>query len=81
MEVMNKQEKIDIINEALEILYGEVNDFSVHTDFPEERLVHVADSILKLEQVLNLLEIKKIDLTGLEDWKSLKNYTEEENDN
>jgi hypothetical protein len=55
---MTKQDKIDIVNEALDVLYGEVNDFSIHSDFPEERLVHVVTSITRLESLLNLLECK-----------------------
>lgn len=64
---MDKQDKIDIINEALGVLYNEVNEYSLRSDFPEERLVYVSESILKLEKLLNLLTFKPIDLTGLSD--------------
>lgn len=55
---MTKQDKIDIINEALDVLYNEVNEYSLHSDFPEERLVHVVTSITRLESLLDLLEYK-----------------------
>lgn len=56
MERMNKQEKIDIVNEALEVLYRELNDYSVHSDFPVQEVPHIAESILKLERLLEWLE-------------------------
>lgn len=52
MKTMDKQEKIDIVNEALEVLYRELNDYSVHSDFPVQEVPHIAESILKLEKLL-----------------------------
>ena len=58
---MNKQDKIDIINEALEVLYDEVNNFSIRLDYPLERLTNVSQSIFNLEKLLVLFdEINKI---------------------
>lgn len=56
MKTMDKQEKIDIVNDALEVLYRELNDYSVHSDFPVEEVPHIAESILKLERLLEWLK-------------------------
>ena len=52
MEKMTKQEKIDIVNESLEVLYGELNQYSIDLSFPVDKVPHIADSILKLEHLL-----------------------------
>lgn len=52
MDKLTKQDKIDIIDEVLEVLYRELNDYSVHSDFPVQEVPHIADSILKLEKLL-----------------------------
>lgn len=52
METMDKQEKIDIVNEALDVLYNEVNEYSLRSDYPVQDVPHIADSILKLEKLL-----------------------------
>ena len=53
---MTKQDKIDIVKEALEILYSELNDYSVHSNFPVEKIPHITESILNLERLLEWLE-------------------------
>ena len=53
---MDKQDKIDIVKEALEVLYRELNDYSIHSNFPVEEVPHIAESILKLERLLEWLE-------------------------
>ena len=52
---MDKQDKIDIVNEALEVLYRELNDYSVHSDFPVQEVPYIVESILKLEKLSNFL--------------------------
>ena len=53
---MDKSDKIDIVNEALEVLYMELNDYSIHSDFPVEKVPHIAESILKLEELKGVLK-------------------------
>lgn len=62
MKTMDKQEKIDIVNEALEVLYRELNDYSVHSDFPVQEVPHIAESILKLEKLLTWFGNENLDL-------------------
>ena len=75
MSKLTKQEKIDIVNEALEVLYRELNDYSVHSDFPIQEVPHIAESILRLESLLDLLNIEPIKLPNFE-----YDFTEEKND-
>lgn len=51
MYKLTKQDKIDIINEALEVLYRELDDYSVCMDYEVERLPFIIESISKLEKL------------------------------
>jgi hypothetical protein len=62
METMDKQEKIDIVNEALKVLYRELNDYSVHSDFPAQEVPYIVESILKLEKLLTFFGNENLDL-------------------
>jgi hypothetical protein len=59
---MDKQDKIEIVNEALDVLYRELNDYSVHSDFPVQDVPHIVESILKLEKLSSVLRNEDIDL-------------------
>ena len=51
MYKLTKQDKIDIVNEVLEVLYRELNDYSIHTDCEVEKLPIIIESISKLEKL------------------------------
>ena len=53
---MDKSDKVSIVNEALNVLYSELNDYYLHTDFPVEKVPHIAESILKLEELKGVLK-------------------------
>lgn len=75
---MDKQSKLDIIVEALDVLYNEVNDFSIHTDYPIERLVNVLESIKKLEGLYSFLNYNPFPfsqgLDVIENWQNLQEF-------
>ena len=48
---LTKQDKIEIVEEALEVLYRELNDYSVCIDCEVERLPSIIESISKLEKL------------------------------
>ena len=48
---LTKQDKIDIIEDTLEVLYRELDDYSVSLDFPVEKLPIIIESISKLEKL------------------------------
>ena len=62
MTKMDKQDKIDIVKEALDVLYGELNQYSIDTSFPLSDVPHIVDSILKLEKLLAFFGNEDIDL-------------------
>ena len=51
MYKLTKQDKIDIVNEALDTLYLDLNDYSVHNDYEVEKLPVIIESISKLEKL------------------------------
>ena len=53
---MDKSDKIGIVNEVLNVLYSELNDYYVHSDFPVEKVPHIVESILKLEELKGVLK-------------------------
>ena len=55
MYKLTKQDKIDIVNEALEVLYRELNDYSICMDCEVSNVPHIVESILKLEELKGVL--------------------------
>ena len=62
MEKLSKEDKLGIIEDALEVLYNELNDFAIRTDIPSSYISHVVDSITKLEKLSSALETMELGL-------------------
>lgn len=71
---LTKKDKIDIVVEALEVLYRELNDYSVCDNFPITDVPHIIESISKAEKLLNLLKSESdIDLLNYIKGEMIKN--------
>ena len=57
---LSKEDKLGIIQEALEVLYDELNDYAIRTDISSSYISHVVDSIMKLEKLSRELEYDSV---------------------